>query len=38
MHVSIDVSEEDLDGDYSMVPGLVIACIRSRFLVPKETP
>lgn len=30
MRVPIDISEEDLDGDYGTVPGLVITCTRCR--------
>ena len=33
MRVSIDISEEDLDGDYGTVPGLVITCTRCRHSV-----
>ena len=33
MRVPIDISEEDLDGDYGTVPGLVITCTRCRHSV-----
>lgn len=33
MRVPIDISEEDLDGDYGSVPGLVITCTRCRHSV-----
>ena len=33
MRVPVDVSEEDLDGDYSTVPGLVITCTRCQHSV-----
>ncbi len=33
MRVPIDISEEDLDGDYGTVPGLVITCTRCRYSV-----
>ncbi len=33
MRVSIDVLEEDLDGDYGSVPGLIITCSRCRHSV-----
>lgn len=28
MRVPIEISEEDLDGDYGTVPGLIITCTR----------
>lgn len=33
MRVKIDVSEEELDGDYGAVPGLIITCTRCRHSV-----
>ena len=33
MRVTIDISEEDLDGDYGTVPGLIITCTRCRHSV-----
>ena len=33
MRVPIDISEEDLDGDYGTIPGLVITCARCRHSV-----
>lgn len=33
MRVPIDISEEDLDGDYGTIPGLVITCTRRRHSV-----
>jgi hypothetical protein len=33
VRVSIDVLEEDLDGDYGSVPGLIITCSRCRHSV-----
>ena len=33
MRVKIDVSEEDLDGDYGTVPGLIITCTRCQHSV-----
>jgi hypothetical protein len=33
MRVPIDISEEDLDGDYGTVPGLIITCTRCRHSV-----
>lgn len=33
MRVKIDVSEEELDGDYGAVPGLIITCNRCQHSV-----
>jgi len=33
MRVKIDVSEEELDGDYGAVPGFIITCTRCRHSV-----